>query len=569
MKTYGPTLLASEQLHASKYRSKGESFRECATRVANALSDSESHFQALREILLDMRFLPAGRIQAAAGSLRATTHYNCFVSGTISDSFTEGSGSIMARAAEAAKTMRMGGGIGYDFSTLRPRGALIRKLDASSSGPLPFMEIFDAVGRATSSAGNRRGAQMGVLRVDHPDIEEFIRAKQNYGKLSGFNISVAITDEFMEAVKDGAPFNLRFEGNIYRQVDAKALWEMIMRSTYDWADPGVLFVDTINERNNLYYCERLAATNPCGEQPLPPYGACLLGSFNLPQYLSRDGATGKWEFDFTQFYLDIAVVVRAMDNVVDRARYPLDEQEKEAHSKRRMGLGVTGLANTLEAMGYPYASERFLQGTNLILANLRNEAYRTSALLASEKGSFPLYDREKFTSGRFIESLPEDIQELIYEKGCRNSHLLSIAPTGTISFCADNVSSGIEPVFALKVRRLVNGPTGPETVELEDYGSRVLGVKNPRTVEECSVDDHLKVLICASTYVDSAVSKTCNVPTDIDWEAFKSIYFRAWAGNCKGCTTYRVVGKREAIIESAEEDLSCKIDPETGERSCE
>jgi ribonucleoside-diphosphate reductase alpha chain len=571
MKTYGPTLLASEQLHAEKYRSKGESFRECATRVANALSDSERHFQALREILLDMRFLPAGRIQSAAGSLRATTHYNCFVSGTIEDSFTEGAGSIMARAAEAAKTMRMGGGIGYDFSTLRPRGALIRKLDAASSGPLPFMEIFDAVGRATSSAGNRRGAQMGVLRVDHPDIEEFIRAKQNYGKLSGFNISVAITDEFMEAVKDGSPFNLTFEGHIYRQVDARALWEMIMRSTYDWADPGVLFIDTINERNNLYYCETLSATNPCGEQPLPPYGACLLGSFNLPSYLTRDRLSDRWEFDFAQFHLDIATVVRAMDNVVDRARYPLHEQEKEARSKRRMGLGVTGLANALEAMGYPYASDRFLQATNHILANLRNEAYRTSAVLAKEKGVFPLYDRDKFTSGKFIQSLPEDIQELIWENGSRNSHLLSIAPTGTISFCADNVSSGIEPVFATKVKRLVNTADGPELVELEDYGVRVLGTKNPKTVDQCSVDDHLKVLICASTYVDSAVSKTCNVSSDIEWEAFKNIYFRAWAGNCKGCTTYRVGGKREAIIEAADaiEDLSCKIDPETGERSCE
>lgn len=571
MQTYGPTTLASDQLHSEKYRTAGETFREAMTRVANALSDDEPHFRALRDILLRMRFLPAGRIQAAAGSLRSVCHHNCFVSGTIEDSFTAGSGSIMSRAREAADTMRMGGGIGYDFSTLRPRGALIRKLNAASSGPLPFMEIFDAIGRATSSAGNRRGAQMGVLRVDHPDIEEFIRAKQNYGKLSGFNISVAVTDEFMEAVKDRRPFDLRFEGSTYRTVDAGALWEMIMRSTYDWADPGVLFIDTINERNNLYYCETLAATNPCGEQPLPPYGACLLGSFNLVQYLRRGGPNSNWDFDFARFHLDISTVVRAMDNVVDRARYPLHEQEREARAKRRMGLGVTGVANTIEAMGYPYASESFLQALSLILANLRNEAYRASALLAREKGAFPPFNRDAYLGGKFIQSLPDDVQDLIYENGIRNSHLLSIAPTGTISFCADNISSGIEPVFATKVKRMVNTLTGPEAMEVEDYGYHFLGVE-PKTVADCSVDDHLKVLICASTYVDSAVSKTCNVPSNIDWEAFKDIYVRAWAGNCKGCTTYRMGGKREAILEAADsvlEDAACTYDTETGVRTCD
>lgn len=412
---------------------------------------------------------------------------------------------------------------------------------------------------------------MGVLRVDHPDIEEFIRAKQNYGKLSGFNISVAVTDEFMEAVLAREAFNLTFEGQIYRQVDASALWDMIMRSTYDWADPGVLFIDTINERNNLYYCETLAATNPCGEQPLPPYGACLLGSFNCVQYLTRESLNKPWEFNFNQFHLDIATVVRAMDNVVDVARYPLHEQEKEARSKRRMGLGITGLANTLEAIGHPYASPKFMQLMALILANLRDEAYRTSAKLAKEKGPFPLFDRDKFLAAKFVSGVAEDVLDLIHENGIRNSHLLSIAPTGTISFCADNVSSGIEPVFATKVKRLVNTARGAEIVELEDYGAAFLGVREPKTVSQCSVEDHLRVLTCASAYVDSAVSKTCNVPTDIEWEAFKNIYLHAWKSNCKGCTTYRVGGKREAILEDASlpPDLSCKIDPETGERSCE
>lgn len=417
---------------------------------------------------------------------------------------------------------------------------------------------------------------MGVLRVDHPDIEEFIRAKQNYGRLSGFNISVAITDEFMEAVKDRRPFELRFEGHVYRQVDAGALWEMIMRSTYDWADPGVLFIDTINERNNLHYCEYLAATNPCGEQPLPPYGACLLGSFNLPQYLTRAGINSPWQFNFAQFHLDIATVVRAMDNVVDRARYPLHEQEKEARAKRRMGLGVTGVANAIEAMGAPYASDDFVRLMCLILGNLRNEAYRTSAKLAKEKGPFPLYKRDDYLSGKFVSSLPDDIQDLIYAEGIRNSHLLSIAPTGTISFCADNVSSGIEPVFSTKVKRLVNTLSGPETMEVEDYGYRFLGVE-PRAAADCSVDDHLRVLIAATNYVDSAVSKTCNVPTDINWEDFKSVYFRAWMGNCKGCTTYRAGGMREAILVDAatkeddevKEEAACVYDITTGTRSCD
>lgn len=569
MQTYGPTTLASDQLHAEKYRSPGESFREAMTRVAKALSDNDDHFKVIREIFLYQRFLPAGRIQSGAGSLRNICMHNCFVSGTIEDSFTEGSGSIMQRAAEAAKTMRMGGGIGYDFSTLRPRGALIRKLGAASSGPLPFMEIYDAIGRATSSAGNRRGAQMGVLRVDHPDIEEFIRAKQNYGKLSGFNISVAITDEFMEAMLQDRPFNLTFEGHIYRQVNAKALWEMIMRSTYDWADPGVLFIDTINERNNLYYCETLAATNPCGEQPLPPYGACLLGSFNLAAYIYRDGLASPWLFDYAKFTMDIAPIVRAMDNVVDKAHYPLHEQEKEARAKRRMGLGVTGVANALEALGHRYASESFRKTLAHILGILRNEAYRASTELATEKGAFPLYDKDKYLQSRFIQTLPENILELIGQRGIRNSHLLSIAPTGTISFCADNVSSGIEPVFATKVKRLVNTLKGQEELEVEDYGYRFFGVE-PKTVADCTPADHLSVLACAATFVDSAVSKTVNVPTNIAWEDFSNIYIKAWQENCKGCTTYRVGGMREAILEAApEEDLSCKVDPDTGERSCD
>lgn len=593
-KAYGPTQLASDKIHADKYRAKGESFREAMSRVASVLSDSEEHFHEFREILLDMRFLPGGRIQKSIGSSEFVTPYNCYVSGTIEDSFTEGSGSIMQRASQAAATMRMGGGIGYDFSTLRPRGALIRKLRAQSSGPVAFMGIFNEVCLVTNSSGARRGAQMGVLRVDHPDIEEFIRAKQNIDKLTGFNISVAITDQFMRAVGSDSEFPLRFGGVTYRTVRALDIWNMIMRSTYDWAEPGVLFIDQINRMNNLHYCEQIDATNPCGEQPLPPFGACLLGSINLVRYLDRESPKSGWIFDYEQLFYDLPIIVRAMDNVVDRARYPLYEQEQEALSKRRMGLGVTGVANTIEAMGYPYGSRRFLIELRSILTALRDTTYRSSALLAKEKGPFPKFNRDEYMRGEFIQTLSEEVKELIYEHGIRNSHLLSIAPTGTISLAADNISSGIEPVYLYEVARTVLEEGGPITYNLEDYGSRVLGVRGI-TADQCTVEDHLNVLIEASRFVDSAVSKTCNVPSDISWEDFQQIYMKAWKSGCKGCTTYRKGGLREGIMKPVDyhkpelleyteglreralevtgvrtlADLSCDVDPISGRRNCE
>jgi len=537
---------------------RGENFRAAMTRVASTLSDSSEHFDALRDILLNLRFMPAGRIQAAIGSTKAITPYNCFVSGTIEDSFTDGNGCIMERAKQAATTMRLGGGIGYDFSTLRPRGELIKKLQSDSSGPVSFIEIFDAVGRATSSSGHRRGAQMGVLRVDHPDIEEFIRAKQNVGRLTGFNLSVGVTNEFMQLVERDGWFRLRWSGKEYQQVDARELWNSIMRSTYDWSEPGVLFIDNINEGNNLHYCERIAATNPCGEQPLPPHGACLLGSFNLVHYLEPhdlgEAPNGqRYWLDLFQLAEDVPHIVRAMDNVVDAARYPLYEQEKEAHSKRRMGLGVTGVANALEAMGHRYGNPGFLEALDRVLETLRDAAYRASIELAREKGPFPLYKPAEYGAGRFIQTLPDDLQSLLSAHGIRNSHLLSIAPTGTISFAADNISSGIEPVYAHKVLRHINSAEGTAIVELRDYGVANLETHG-RTVEECSVEDHLKVLAVATRYVDSAVSKTINVPSDITWEAFKNIYVSAWKLGAKGCTTFRPGGQRAGVIEAAEEN---------------
>lgn len=569
----GPQLPFSDELHAGKYRSEGESFREAMNRVAAGLKDDDLHFHSLRDVLLDMRFMPAGRIQSAVGSGKNTTPYNCYVSGTIADSYTDGEGSIMQRAAEAASTMRMGGGIGYDFSTLRPKGDLIVKLQSRSSGPISFMEIFDAVCRCTSSSGHRRGAQMGVMRIDHPDIFEFIHAKQNEHFLRGFNISIAVTDEFMECKRDGKPFQLRFGGRVYREVDPNELWDAVMRSTWDWAEPGVLFIDAINRMNNLAYCETIAATNPCGEQPLPPFGACLLGSFNLVRYLKRD--MYGWNFDWDLLANDIPTVVRAMDNVVDRARYPLPQQEHEAKSKRRMGLGVTGLANAGEALGLPYGSPDFLDFTRRVLTLIRDEAYISSALLAKEKGPFPLYD-PAYLESEFVRTLPAEVRDLVEAHGIRNSHLLSIAPTGTISLCADNVSSGLEPVFSYGMERTVIDEGGPRKELIEDYGVRVLGVRGKRS-SEVTVAEHVAVLAVASSLVDSAVSKTCNVDSRVSWDEFKRVYDSAWELGCKGITTYRADGKRGGVIVAKDDDTgkaqaeaaSCQVDPETGRRSCE
>lgn len=588
MSTFGPRDPNCDRIHAWKYRTKGETFREAMNRIASALQDNESHFYAFRDILLNLRFLPAGRIQATMGSTRNITAFNCFVSGTIQDSFVEGHGSIMERAKEAAATMRMGGGIGYDFSTLRPRGAHIKKLNSQSSGPIPFMQIFNAVCLATSSSGHRRGAQMGVLRVDHPDIEEFILAKQNETELTGFNISVGLTDKFMEAVREDKEFPLSFGGVVYRSVWARQLWNMLMRSTYDWAEPGVLFIDRINDQNNLRYCEAIAATNPCGEQPLPPFGACLLGSFNLTQYLTPDTREG-FTFNWQQLLKDIPQVVRAMDNVTDRTRYPMHEQEQEALSKRRMGLGVTGAANTIEALGHPYGSKGFVNYLEMVLNIIRDKAYESSALLAKEKGPFGLYSPQ-YLESPFIQDLPDTTYDLIEKYGIRNSHLLSIAPTGTISLSADNISSGIEPVFDYEVDRVLIGEKGPEVHSFEDYGRKYLSVDGKRA-QDCSIEDHLSVLEIASRCVDSAVSKTCNVPTDIPWDDFQAVYIRAWEAGCKGCTTYRPGGLRGAVLSSkagsnsqtspepddkpttgpleVSTSLTCTIDPQTGKAVCD
>lgn len=560
----GPTLEISKQIHAEKYRGEGESFPEAMTRIADFLSDDLTHFRAFRDILMEMRFLPAGRVQAGAGSPKRVTLLNCFVSGRIEDSFK----SIMLRANEAGETMRMGGGIGYDFSGLRPRGDRIVSLGSLSSGPVSFMGIYDAVCKTIASAGHRRGAQMGVMRVDHPDIREFIRSKHNSDALTGFNISVGITDAFMQAVKEQTDFELKFDGRVYGRVDANALWDEIMRSTWDWAEPGVLFLDTANRMNNLWYSEKhtYAACNPCGEQFLEPFGACLLGSFNLTKYVNSG------RFDFGQFIADIRHVARSMDNIVDRTIYPLPEQEENMKQTRRMGIGVTGLANSLEFMGLPYGSVEFIAYQEQILSVLKNEMYRTSTMLAKEKGAFPLFDKEKYLAGEFIKTIDEDVRKDIGLYGIRNSHLTSIAPTGTISLSADNISSGIEPVFALEYQRTVQTFNGPKTENVTDWGYRN-GISG-KTTEQVTADEHVNVLLAATRHVDSACSKTCNVSEDMPWLDFKELYMKAWAGGAKGITTFNPGGKRFGILNASprseeNEGSACYYDPSTGNKTCE
>jgi len=567
--SYGPQVQACDDLHAQKYRLPNESFNEACARQAGAMSDSEEHRLVFKNILLNQRYMPAGRVQAAMGSPKNVTAYNCFVSGVIEDSMD----SIMDKAKEAAETMRRGGGIGFDFSRIRPRNDRIVSLDSSASGPVSFMAIFDSVCNTIVSAGHRRGAMMSVLRVDHPDIEEFIRAKKDASTLTNFNISVGVTDEFMSCVTNGKPFDLVFEGRVYQTIDAAALWDEIMRNNWDWAEPGVLFIDRINEDNNLNYVETIEATNPCGEQPLPPYGACLLGSFNLVKYMYRGNQhKDYYSFDYSQFKEDIPHVVRAMDNVIDRTQYPLVAQEKEAKAKRRMGLGITGLANVLTLMGIRYGSPEAVRVTRKVTKTLMCGTYEASALLAKEKGVFPEFKPE-YNSSKFIQRLPIDIRELIQKHGIRNSHLTSIAPTGTISFTADNISSGVEPVFSNQLDRTVQTEQGPIIVPLKDY---IYNTYNLRNVEadELTTHDHLDMQIAVQPFIDSAVSKTINVADDVSFDEFKGVYMKAWRGKLKGCTTFRAAGKRYGILNKVEpleepiEGAACFIDPATGNKEC-
>jgi ribonucleoside-diphosphate reductase alpha chain len=558
-----------------KYAKGNESsIEDVQRRVARALSQVEDasrreHWSAEFLCALRSGFVPAGRINSAGGTDIRATLINCFVQ-PVGDSVSEdvdGKPSIYKALAQAAETMRRGGGVGYDFSRIRPKGAMVKGTHSNASGPVSYMFVFDRSCETVESAGSRRGAQMGILRCDHPDLVEFVHAKDQNG-LRNFNISVGVTDAFMRAVEADAEFELVHAAEpvktlidagayrraadgqwVYRKVRARALMDEIVRSTYDHADPGVVFLDRMNEENNLRYIEVIEATNPCSEQSLPDYGCCCLGSIDLARFVV-DPFTASARFDWTRFKEVVRVAVRMLDNVLDVTYWPLPEQQREAMRKRRIGLGFLGLGSALVMMCVAYNSEAgYALGTEVAQA-MRDEAYRASIALAEEKGAFPALDARRYLESGFAKRLPEDIRTAIGERGIRNSHLLSIAPTGTISLAfADNASNGIEPAFSWTYNRKKRMPDNSfMEYRVEDHAYRLYRERGGDTAQlppyfvsamEMSADDHLQMLVRVQPFIDSSISKTVNVPKDYPFAEFRELYTKAWKTGLKGLATYR------------------------------
>ena len=587
MTSKSPTLPPiSDAIWRRKYRFSGsvsapadhtleDTFRRVARAAASVEKGGKRQHQkwenAFYNAMADFGFQPAGRILAGAGTDRNVTLFNCFVLGEIADDLS----GIFDSVKEAALTMQAGGGIGHDFSTLRPRGAPVKSIGADASGPVSFMDVWDAMCRTIMSAGQRRGAMMATLRCDHPDIEAFIAAKADSLRLRNFNLSVLVTDAFMDAVRRNAPWDLVFDGKVYKTVEARALWDRIMRATYDYAEPGVIFIDRINAANNLSYCETISATNPCGEQPLPPYGACLLGSINLA-HLVDEPFTPRARIDTAKLEAHVATAVRFLDNVIDISRYPLAAQAREARAKRRIGLGVTGLADALIFLGASYGSAAAREKAASWMAIIQNAAYRASAALAAEKGAFPLYDAKAFLARPNVARLDADVREAIAANGIRNGCLTSIAPTGTISLLAANVSSGIEPVFDFVYRRRVLGDDqAAEEQTVEDFAYRKFrerfGADAPLpdafvTAEALTPSQHVAMQAAMQPFVDSAISKTINCPEGISFESFRDIYVEAYELGLKGCTTYRpnpvtgaVLSRETPAVEDAEPSAKAEV----------
>lgn len=570
----------SREVWDMKYRYKtadgkpiDQTVEDTYRRVAKALSsvekDPDYWYPRFYWALDNYRFTPAGRILAGAGTGRNVTLFNCFVMGTIPDSMD----GIFSMLKEAAITMQQGGGIGYDFSTIRPKGTLVKGVDADASGPLTFMDVWDAMCRTVMSAGSRRGAMMATMRCDHPDIEDFITAKRDPNRLRMFNVSVLVTDKFMEAVKNNDNWDLVFDGRVYKTLKAKTLWDRIMLATYSYAEPGVIFIDRINEENNLNYMETISATNPCGEQPLPPYGACLLGSINLSAFYYRG------EFAFEEMKRTVSIATRMLDNVVDVSKFPLKKQKDEALAKRRIGLGITGLGDVLALLGMKYGSDEAVAFTEKVLSTISDTAIRTSVALAIEKGAYPAYDEALLDSG-YMKRQPEEVRELIQTHGIRNALLTSIAPTGTISLYAGNVSGGIEPIFALQYDRKILQKDGSHTKQtVKNWSVRKWEEENPGvplpdsfvTAQTLSPIDHIKMQEVAQKYIDSSISKTVNVPETISFDDFANVYLEAYNRGCKGCTTYRPNDVTGSVLEvKDEEEISgeCRFDPATGQKEC-
>ena len=570
----------SQQIWDMKYRLKDQNgtfleqtVQDTWRRIAKALSEVETEPKKWETIfynaLTDFKFLPAGRITAGSGTKRNVTLFNCFVMGVIPDSMS----GIFDMLKEAALTMQQGGGIGYDFSTIRPKGSLVKGIAADASGPVSFMDVWDSMCRTIMSAGSRRGAMMATMRCDHPDIEEFIAAKSDSQKLRMFNLSVLVTDAFMEAVKKGEDWKLIYNNKVYSVIKAADLWDQIMRATYNFAEPGVIFIDRINETNNLSYCEKITATNPCGEQPLPPYGACLLGSINLAKLVEHPFDKNAY-LDVSQLEDLVSTAVRMMDNVIEVSQFPLEAQKLEAKNKRRIGLGVTGLADALLMVGLRYGSDEAVKKTEKWMKTIARSAYNASINLAEEKGAFPLFDPEKFiVSGNMIQ-MDEDVKKAVNKFGIRNALLTSIAPTGTISLYAGNVSSGIEPVFAYSYTRKVLQNDGSHVEEeVVDYAVQLWRDKFGNapfpdffvSAQNLTPADHVKMQAAAQKWVDSSISKTINCPEDISFDDFKEVYIQAYDTGCKGCTTYRPNEVTGSVLSAGSEEKSASDQEANGD----
>jgi ribonucleoside-diphosphate reductase alpha chain len=558
----------AEEIWRQKYRLQGPdgvaldaTIGDTWARVATAAAAAEPGGKRNRtkwaerflEGLSDLTMLPAGRIIAGAGAGRQVTLFNCFVMGRIDDDL----GQIFTHLREAALTLQQGGGIGHDFSTLRPRGSPVAGIGATASGPISFMDVWDTMCRTIMSAGARRGAMMATLRCDHPDIEDFIAAKSDPARLRNFNVSVLVTDALLQAVRDDRPFDLVFAGKVHRTVSARALWRSIMQSTYAYAEPGVIFIDRVNAMNNLAYCETIDATNPCGEQPLPPYGACLLGSINLARLIDNP-FSAKAALDEAKLDARVGLLVRLLDNVIDVSGYPLPAQRVEAKAKRRLGIGVTGLANALAMVGARYGAPDAVALTSAWLGRIERAAYLASAELAAERGAFPLFDRDAMLNRPNIERLDPDVRAAIGRQGLRNGCLTSIAPTGTISLLAGNVSSGIEPVFGHVYRRTMLQPDGVRREEtVEDYAHalwrRMSGADAPLpaamvTSADLTPGDHLAMQAAVQRHVDSSISKTINCPAETTFEMLENVYLQAYDLGLKGCTTFRPNSVTGAVL---------------------
>lgn len=561
-----------------RYRVEGAvrdvSIEDTWRRVARTLAAVEAPCHAehwerrFYALLQDFKFLPGGRILAGAGTRHQVTLFNCFVMGAIGDSIA----GIFDALKESALTMQQGGGIGLDFSTLRPQGMTAHRVGVAASGPLSFMHIWESMCATILSTGARRGAMMATLRCDHPDIEAFVAAKRDPLSLRHFNLSVLVSDDLMKAVERDAEWPLlfplapeeaisgeiverRWSGmskpqpcRVVKKIGARALWEQIMTAAYDCAEPGVIFIDSVNRHNNLWYAEHLSASNPCGEIPLPPYGACDLGSLNLTRFVQHPFSS-RATLDFDGIGATASLAVRMLDNVYEVSLFPLPQQAEIARATRRLGLGLTGLADALIMLGISYGSEASLHTAGAIMARISHAAYRTSIELAQEKGAFPLFDKERYLQGGFVRSLPEDIQQGIRRHGIRNSHLTAIAPTGTTSLLAGNVSSGLEPVYGWHFLRNVRGSDGSvSSLETRDYaygqyldrfGEHACLTPAFVTTTEVRPADHLAMQAALQAHVDNAISKTINVAEEMSFSDFSGLYRLAHTRGLKGCTVFR------------------------------